>query len=141
MGALLQGVWCQTWEQLHEDSEHREFICAGASAGLSVRFFSFSLFLCWDSHLFSPLNLCRSLCRPFSALFMRFCAFFIYFLHDSVASRARIAQHAYATASHIVYLWVLVFTSDHHMSAYIQRNSDFLGLVFGDYTEKIYEIW
>lgn len=28
---------CQTWEELVEDSEHREFISAGASAGLSVR--------------------------------------------------------------------------------------------------------
>lgn len=37
-GAPVQkGVWCQTWEELHEDSEHREFISAGAAAGLSVR--------------------------------------------------------------------------------------------------------
>jgi hypothetical protein len=28
---------CATCEELHEDSEHREFISAGASAGLSVR--------------------------------------------------------------------------------------------------------
>ena len=29
---------CATCEELHEDAEHREFISAGASAGLSVRF-------------------------------------------------------------------------------------------------------
>ena len=34
---VRKGVWCQTWEELHEDSEHREFISAGAAAGLSVR--------------------------------------------------------------------------------------------------------
>jgi chloride channel 7 len=28
--------FCATCEELHEDSEHREFISAGASAGLSV---------------------------------------------------------------------------------------------------------
>jgi Voltage gated chloride channel len=33
---VKKGVWCQTWEELHEDSEHREFISAGAAAGLSV---------------------------------------------------------------------------------------------------------
>lgn len=32
-----KGAWCATWEELHEDSEHREFIAAGAAAGLSVR--------------------------------------------------------------------------------------------------------
>jgi chloride channel 7 len=31
-------TFCATCEELHEDSEHREFISAGASAGLSVRF-------------------------------------------------------------------------------------------------------
>ena len=28
---------CAVWEDLYEDSEHREFISAGAAAGLSVR--------------------------------------------------------------------------------------------------------
>jgi chloride channel 7 len=37
VAAPKKGVWCATWEELHEDSEHREFISAGASAGLSVR--------------------------------------------------------------------------------------------------------
>ena len=31
------GTVCSLCEELHEDAEHREFISAGASAGLSVR--------------------------------------------------------------------------------------------------------
>eukprot|EP00892_Ulva_mutabilis_P004714 jgi/Ulvmu1/2614/UM014_0065.1 len=36
--APRKGAWCATWEELHEDSEHREFIAAGAAAGLSAAF-------------------------------------------------------------------------------------------------------
>jgi chloride channel 7 len=35
--SLWKGMWCHTWEELNEDNEHREFICAGAAAGLSAR--------------------------------------------------------------------------------------------------------